>query len=142
MGSLLIVILTGMRWCIIVALFAFLIVSRWWASFICLLPSKRVSCPTQAQQLWRTGLVTPKHVEYSWTRDPAHGPCTVRWIIHHWAWPTPSNWPPLWRDSLAPQVPWGRGKMFWSLSHCSTAPLPNPFCFYSSQVLLGKYTVP
>ena len=48
------------------------------------LASKRASCPTQAQQLWRTGLVAPKHVENSWTRDPAHGPCTVRWTLHHW----------------------------------------------------------
>ena len=47
-------------------------------------PSKRASCPTQAQQLWRTGLVAPKHVEYSWTRDQARVPGTVRWIFHHW----------------------------------------------------------
>ena len=46
--------------------------------------SKRASCPTQAQQLWRTGLVAPKHVEYSWTRDQACVPCTVRWILHRW----------------------------------------------------------
>ena len=47
-------------------------------------PSKRASCPTQAQRLWRTGLVAPKHVEYSWTRDQVHVPGTVRWILHHW----------------------------------------------------------
>ena len=47
-------------------------------------PSKRASCPTQAQQLWHTGLVAPKHVEYSWTRDQARVPGTVRWILHHW----------------------------------------------------------
>ena len=47
-------------------------------------PSKRASCPTQAQQLWLTGLFAPKHVEYSWTRDQSHIPCSVRWILHRW----------------------------------------------------------
>ena len=47
-------------------------------------PSKRASCPTQAQQLRHTGLVAPEHVEYSWTRDQACVPCTVRWILHRW----------------------------------------------------------
>ena len=47
-------------------------------------PSKRARCPTQAQQLRHTGLVAPEHVEYSWTRDQARVPCTVRWILHHW----------------------------------------------------------
>ena len=46
--------------------------------------SKRASRPIQAQQLRHTGLVAPKHVEYSWTRDQARVPCTVRWILHRW----------------------------------------------------------
>ena len=47
-------------------------------------PSKWSSCPTQAQQLWSTGLVSPKHVEYSRTNHEAHVPCTVRWVLKHW----------------------------------------------------------
>ena len=31
-------------------------------------PWKRASCPAQPQQLWGTGLVSPQHVEHSWTR--------------------------------------------------------------------------
>ena len=46
-------------------------------------PSKRASFPIQPQQLWGTGMVSPKHVEYSWTRDDAWGPHTVRGILKH-----------------------------------------------------------
>ena len=46
-------------------------------------PSKRASCPTQPQPLWGTGMVFPQHVEYSWTRDDAQGPHTVRGILNH-----------------------------------------------------------
>ena len=37
----------------------------------------------QAQQLWRTGLVTPWHVGSSWTWDRTHVPCIGRWILNH-----------------------------------------------------------
>ena len=37
----------------------------------------------QAKQLWCTGLVAPRHVASSWTRDPTHVPCVGRWILNH-----------------------------------------------------------
>ena len=33
------------------------------------------------QQLWCMGLVTPQHVESSWTRDRTRVPCLSRWIL-------------------------------------------------------------
>ena len=39
----------------------------------------------QAQQLWCTGLTAPRHVEFSWTRDQTHVPCTGRRILNHCA---------------------------------------------------------
>ena len=33
------------------------------------------------QELWPTGLVAPRHVESSWTRDRSHVPCTGRQIL-------------------------------------------------------------
>ena len=43
------------------------------------------SCGTQAQQLWRTGLVAPRHVESSWTRARTHVPCIGWRILNHCA---------------------------------------------------------
>ena len=37
----------------------------------------------QAQQLWHTGLVAPRHVGSSWTRDRTRVPCIGRWILNH-----------------------------------------------------------
>ena len=41
------------------------------------------SSRAQAQQLWRTGLVTPQHVGSSWTRAQTRVPCIGRWILNH-----------------------------------------------------------
>ena len=40
-------------------------------------------CGAQAQQLWRRGLVTPRHVGSSWTRAQTHVPCVGRRILNH-----------------------------------------------------------
>ena len=37
----------------------------------------------QAQQLWRTGLVAPRHVGSSLTRARTRVPCIGRWILNH-----------------------------------------------------------
>ena len=39
----------------------------------------------QAQQLWPTGLVAPRHVGSSGTRAPTRVPCIGRWILNHCA---------------------------------------------------------
>ena len=39
----------------------------------------------QAQQLWCTGFVAPRHVGSSQTRDQTHVPCTGRQILNHCA---------------------------------------------------------
>ena len=39
----------------------------------------------QAQQLWRTGLVAPRHVGSSWTRARTRVPCIGRRILNHCA---------------------------------------------------------
>ena len=36
------------------------------------------------QQLWCTGLVAPRHVEFSQTKDQTHVLCTGRQIFNHW----------------------------------------------------------
>ena len=41
------------------------------------------SCSTRAQQLWLTGLVAPRHVGASRTRDRTHVPCIDSWIFNH-----------------------------------------------------------
>ena len=41
------------------------------------------SCSMQAQQLWHLGLVLPRHVESSQTRDPSHVPCIGRQFLNH-----------------------------------------------------------
>ena len=43
------------------------------------------SCSTQAQQLWLTGLVAPRHVGSSWTRAQTRVPCIGRRILNHCA---------------------------------------------------------
>ena len=43
------------------------------------------SCGTQAQQLWRMGLVAPQHVGSSRTGAWTRIPCTGRWILNHCA---------------------------------------------------------
>ena len=40
---------------------------------------------TQTQQLWRTGLVAPRHVESSQARDRTCFPCIGGWILIHCA---------------------------------------------------------
>ena len=40
---------------------------------------------TQAQQLWLTGLVVPRHVGSSQTRARTRVPCIGRRILNHWA---------------------------------------------------------
>ena len=42
-------------------------------------------CRARAQQLWRTGLVAPRHVGSSRTRAQTHVPCIGRWILNHYA---------------------------------------------------------
>ena len=39
----------------------------------------------QAQLLWHTGLVAPRHVGSSRTRAQSHIPCIDRWILNHCA---------------------------------------------------------
>ena len=39
----------------------------------------------QAQQLWHTGLVAPRHVGSSQTRARTRVPCIGRQILNHWA---------------------------------------------------------
>ena len=41
------------------------------------------SCGEWAQQLWYKGLVAPRHVGSSWTRDLTCVPCIGRWILNH-----------------------------------------------------------
>ena len=36
------------------------------------------------QELWRTGLVAPRHVGSSQTRDRTYVPCISRQILNHW----------------------------------------------------------
>ena len=43
------------------------------------------SCDTQDQQLWRTGLVAPRHVGSSRTRARTRVPCIGRWVLNHCA---------------------------------------------------------
>ena len=43
------------------------------------------SCGTWAQQLWRTGLVAPRHVGSSRSRDRTHVSCIGRQILNHCA---------------------------------------------------------
>ena len=49
-----------------------------WAQQLWLLGSR-----AQAQQLWHVGLVAPRHVESSGTRDQTHVPCISRQILNH-----------------------------------------------------------
>ena len=39
----------------------------------------------QAQSLWHTGLVAPRHVGSSWARARTHVPCIGRRILNHCA---------------------------------------------------------
>ena len=41
------------------------------------------SCSTQAQNLWFTGLVLLRHVEFSWIRDQIPVPCISRQVLIH-----------------------------------------------------------
>ena len=43
------------------------------------------SCGARAQQLWRTGLVAPRHVGFSWSRARTCVPCVGRRILNHCA---------------------------------------------------------
>ena len=85
-GFLLVVILT-VRWCITVLFYISCYLAMLSISFASC-PSKGRSCPpppppTQPQQLRRTVFVSPERVEYSWTRDEARRPFTVRWVPKH-----------------------------------------------------------
>ena len=44
-----------------------------------------VGSRAQAQQLWCTGLLAPRHVGSSRTRARTHVPCIGRWILNHCA---------------------------------------------------------
>ena len=44
-----------------------------------------MDCRAQAQQLWRTGLVAPRHGRSSWTRARTYVPCIGRQILNHCA---------------------------------------------------------
>ena len=62
--------------------------SLWWLLLLRSTGSRHVgfsSCGMRAQKLWRTGLVAPRHVESSWSRDWTHVPCIGRWILNHCA---------------------------------------------------------
>ena len=63
-------------------------VSRWWLLLLQSTGSRRAdfsSCGTQAQQLWRMGLVAPRHVGSSQTKARTRVPCLGRWILNHCA---------------------------------------------------------
>ena len=49
-----------------------------------LLLLQSMGCRAQAQQLRLMGLVAPKPVESSWSRDQTRVPCPGRWILNHW----------------------------------------------------------
>ena len=61
----------------------------WWAAVYRVAQSrtrlKRLSRRAQGQQLWRMGLVAPRHVGSSRTRDWTHVSCISSWILYHWA---------------------------------------------------------
>ena len=42
------------------------------------------SCSTRARELWCAGLVAPRHVGSSQTKDQACVPCIGRLILNHW----------------------------------------------------------
>ena len=44
-----------------------------------------IRCGTQAQYLWRTGLVAPQHVGSSRTRNRTRVPCIGRRVLNHCA---------------------------------------------------------
>ena len=50
-----------------------------WASYCCCFSC----CRVRAQSLWHTGLVAPRHVGSSQTRDWTGVPCVARWILNH-----------------------------------------------------------
>ena len=54
--------------------------SLWWF-FLLQSTGSRVS---SLQQLWRTGLAAPQHVESPQTRDQTRIHCIVRRILPHW----------------------------------------------------------
>ena len=47
---------------------------------------------TQAQQLWLTGVVAPRHVGFSQTRARTRVPCIVRQILNHCATREAPRW--------------------------------------------------
>ena len=50
-----------------------------------LLPLQSMGSRAQAQELWLTGLVAPRHVGSSRTRARTRVPCIGRWILNHCA---------------------------------------------------------
>ena len=62
--------------------------SLWWLLLLQSTGSRRLgfsSCGTRAQQLWHTGLVAPRYVGSSRTRDQTHVSCIGRQIVNHCA---------------------------------------------------------
>ena len=62
--------------------------SLWWLLLLQSMGSRGAgfsSCGTWAQQLWHMGLVAPRHVGSSQTRDWTCVPCIGRWILNHCA---------------------------------------------------------
>ena len=67
-----------LRWVFIaVCGFAPVVVSRDRSRYCVWACCRGFSCTGWAQQLWRTGLVAPQHVESSQTRDPTVSPVLV-----------------------------------------------------------------
>ena len=58
-----------------------------WAQQLWLMGSR-----AQAQQLWHTGLVAPRHVGSSRIRAQTRVPCIVRQILYHWTTREVPNW--------------------------------------------------
>ena len=53
--------------------------SLWW-----LLLRRNTGSRPRTQESWPTGLIVPRHVESSQTRDGTQVPCTARWILSYW----------------------------------------------------------
>ena len=49
-----------------------------------LLPLQSTGYTTQAQQLWPTSLLPPRHTASSWTSGRTCVSCIGGWIFNHW----------------------------------------------------------
>ena len=86
------------------------------------LPGSRM----QAQQLRRTGLVAPRHVESSLTRDRTCVPCIGRWILYHWTTSEVSNYS--YREI---HIEYIKRKESWKPFWIILPPPKNCFCCFS-----------